>query len=351
MEGENQVGKTEREDGRGQGLGVVESDDSVIVESDVEVDVEVEGDSEVIEGDREREPQPGTSGLGVHGGGNENGTEGATRDMGLKRSAQGLNEGKEVTVGGGKRARLERAYNLESRSIEGDVSDDEMSEDWEGSGVESEQELDGEGDHGYHGDARSEGVRTDERKGGVWIVVGDSILRAKDMREGLQATVRADEVKVWGESGAKMRDRARLVEGQMENERKEGKKVEGIVLHVGTNDFGWGMNAAGMVMRAEQMAEGIEAIVGRVRLYWSVMLPRTKEGGDQGHRLLMRECNFRVGSLLAQRGWAIVAHVDIWKREELWGEWLVDGLHLGREGVTKFVLRGGRLLTTVEGLE
>ena len=77
---------------------------SVIVESDseVEVDVEVEGDSEVIEGDREREPQPGTNGLGVHGGGNGNATEGATRDMGLKRSAQGLNEGNEVTVGGEK---------------------------------------------------------------------------------------------------------------------------------------------------------------------------------------------------------------------------------------------------------
>ena len=57
---------------------------------------------------------------------------------------------------------------------------------------------------------------------------GDSILQAKDMREGLQATVRADEVKVWGESGAKMRDMARLVEGQMGNVRKEGKKVEGI---------------------------------------------------------------------------------------------------------------------------
>ena len=93
----------------------MESDGSVIVESDseVEVDVEVEGDSEVIEGDREREPQPGTSGLGVHGGGNGNGTEGATRDMGLKRSAQGLNEGKEVTVGGEKRARLERAYSVD----------------------------------------------------------------------------------------------------------------------------------------------------------------------------------------------------------------------------------------------
>ena len=139
-----------------------------------------------------------------------------------------------------------------------------MSEDCEGSGVESEQELDGERDHGYHGDARKEGVRTEERKGGVWIVVGDSILRAKDMREGLQATVWADEVKVWGESGAKMRDLARLVEGQMGNVRKEGKKVEGIVLHVGTNDFGRGMNAAGMVMRAEQMAKGIEAIVGGV---------------------------------------------------------------------------------------
>ena len=123
--------------------------------------------------------------------------------------------------------------------------------------LKSEQELDGEGDHGYHGDARRERVRTEERKGGVWIVVGDSILRAKDMRVGLQATVRADEVKVWGESGARMRDMARLVESQMGNVRKEGKKVEGIVLHVGTNDFGRGMNAAGMVMRAEQMAEGI----------------------------------------------------------------------------------------------
>ena len=94
---------------------------SVIVESDseVEVDVEVEGDSEVIEGDREREPQPGTNGLGVHGGGNGNATEGATRDMGLKRSAQGLNEGNEVTVGGEKRVRLERAYSIESRLSEG----------------------------------------------------------------------------------------------------------------------------------------------------------------------------------------------------------------------------------------
>ena len=69
MEGEKQVGKTEREYGRGQGLEVVESDGSVIVESDseVEVDVEVEGDREVIEGDREMEPQPGTSGLGCMG--------------------------------------------------------------------------------------------------------------------------------------------------------------------------------------------------------------------------------------------------------------------------------------------
>ena len=108
QDGRGEAGQENREvvweEGRGQGLGVVESDGSVIVESDseVEVDVEVEGDSEVIEGDRERKPQPGTSGLGVHGGGNGNGTEGATRDMGLKRSAQGLNEGKEVTVVGKK---------------------------------------------------------------------------------------------------------------------------------------------------------------------------------------------------------------------------------------------------------
>ena len=47
------------EEGRGQGSGVVESDGSIIVESNnSEVEVEVEGD-------REREPQPGTSGLGM----------------------------------------------------------------------------------------------------------------------------------------------------------------------------------------------------------------------------------------------------------------------------------------------
>ena len=316
--------------GRGQGSGVVESDGSVIAEND-DSKVEVE-----VEGDREREPEPGTSGLGVqeeierqqsgrsegmdnqecwddmgdddsvlvdmvrdiggaldenaqedrdqeregynghgqelvNGGGNGNGTEGANRDMGLKRSAQGLNEGKEVTGGGEKGLGWKVHIASSQVQVRGDVSDDEMSEDGEGSGVESEQELDGEGDHGY---GRREGVRAKERKGGVWIVVGDSILPAKDMRDGLQATVQADEVKVWGESGARMRDMVRLVEVQMGTVRKEGKKVEGIVLHVGTNDFGRGMNAAGMVMRAEQMA-----IVGGVRLYWSVMLPRTKEAG------------------------------------------------------------------------
>ena len=148
--------------------------------------------------------------------------------MALKRSAQGLNEGKEVTVGGEKRARLESTYSFESSSSEGDVSDDEMSDDREGSRVESEQELDREGDHGYHGDGRREGVTAEGRKGGVWIVVGDSILRAKDMQEGLQATVQADEVKVWGESGARKRDMVRLVEVQMGTVRKEGKKVEGL---------------------------------------------------------------------------------------------------------------------------
>ena len=51
-------------------------------------------------------------------------------------------------------------------------------------------------------------------------------------------------------SGARMSDIARLVERQMGTVRKEGKKVEVIVLYVGTNDFGRGMNAAAMVMRA-----------------------------------------------------------------------------------------------------
>ena len=46
----------------------------------------------------------------------------------------------------------------------------------------SEQELDGEGDHGYHGDARrggGGGVRTEERKVGVWIVVGTVFCRQR----------------------------------------------------------------------------------------------------------------------------------------------------------------------------
>ena len=63
QDGRGESGRENREgvweEGRRQGSGVVESNGSVIVESDhSEVEVEVEGA-------REREPQPGTSGLGV----------------------------------------------------------------------------------------------------------------------------------------------------------------------------------------------------------------------------------------------------------------------------------------------
>ena len=139
----------------------------------------------------------------------------------------------------------------ESSSSEGNVSDDGMSEDREESGVKGDRSWMGKGIMGTMG--MEGGGGEGGGKGGVWIVVGDAILWAKDMREGLQATVQADEVKVWGESGARMRDMVWLVEGQMGTVRKEGKKVEGIVLHVGTNDFGKGMNAVGMAMRAGQM--------------------------------------------------------------------------------------------------
>ena len=80
----------------------------------------------------------------------------------------------------GKRAKLESTYSFESSSSERDVSDDGMSEDGEGSGVESEQELDREGDHGYNGDGRREGVRSVERKAGVWIVVVDYFMGKGD---------------------------------------------------------------------------------------------------------------------------------------------------------------------------
>ena len=159
-----------------------------------------------------------------------------------------------------------------------------------------------------------------------------------------------------GVSGARMGDIGELVKEEVSRVRQE---VDGIIIHAGTNDFGRGTNVCDMVGRATARAGGRGSRGwgvgggggwgGGGELYWSVMLPWVKEGSGEGYLVMLRECNFRMGGMMARRGWGIIAHEDIWKRRDMWRVWLADGLHLGDDGVTQYVVSVGERVNCERG--
>ena len=153
----------------------------------------------------------------------------------------------------------------------------------------------GGGDPEYRRAGREEEVN----RGGVWVVVGDSILRPGDIRDGLGAKIRGAGVRVVEVSVVRMGDIGELVREEVSRVRQEGGTVDGIIIHAGTNDFGRGTNVCEMVRRATAMAGQVEGVAGVEgwgggRLYWSVMLPRAKEGDgrDDGKEGLGNNCTW-----------------------------------------------------------
>ena len=108
------------------------------------------------------------------------------------------------------------------------------------------------------------------------------------------------------------------------------------------------MGAGGESVGERQRGGGPSGGQGGNR-YWSVMLPRAKEGSGEGYLVMLRESNFRMGGMMARSGWGIIEHEDFWKRRDMWRVWLADGLHLGEDGVTHFVLSVGERVNCERG--
>ncbi len=178
----------------------------------------------------------------------------------------------------------------------------------------------------------------------VFLVLGDSMVADRDVRQGLQDRL-GDRWQVvsFAWRGGTIPGITQAVPYWGEQGRRE--KVKGILIHAGTNDLSGeptAEEASCVTGRGVQLFLEAARVFPNAHLYISGILPRAPRRG--GNRALWRAikgirddwCHFARG-----KGWTVVSQEGFWDfvdgehRPDLGA--LADGLHLNRSGITTFV--------------